>query len=106
MFGFFDSLRIELDGTGVTVTMIAPDFILSQMHKRALGSDGKPIGKSPLQTDKIMTAEQCARLIIPVMEKRQRLLLTSARGKLLYRLKGLVPGLLDAIAIKAIRNRK
>ena len=106
MFGFFDSLRIELNGTGVTITMIAPDFILSQMHKRALGSNGIPIGKSPLQTDKIMTAKQCARLIVPVMEKRQRLLLTSTRGKLFYRLKGLLPGLLDAIAIKAIKNKK
>ncbi len=42
MFGFFDSLRIELMGTGVTVTMIAPDFVLSEIHRRAFGKDGKP----------------------------------------------------------------
>jgi len=106
MFGFFDSLRIELMDSGVTVTMIAPDFILSQMHRRALGPDGEPLGKSPLQTDKIMTAEECAAMILAAMEKRQRLLLTSARGKLLYRLKGLAPGLLDAIAAKAISKKK
>ena len=27
MVGFFDSLRIELSGSGVTVTVIAPDFV-------------------------------------------------------------------------------
>jgi hypothetical protein len=34
-FGFFDSLRIELEGTGVSVTMVAPDFVLSELHRRA-----------------------------------------------------------------------
>lgn len=106
MFGFFDSLRIELAGSGVTVTMIAPDFILSQMHRRALGPNGEPLGQSPLQTDKIMTAEQCAAVIVPAMEKRQRLLLTSTRGKALHRLKGVVPGLLDTIAARAIKKKK
>ena len=27
LFGFFESLRIELQDTGVTVTMVAPDFV-------------------------------------------------------------------------------
>jgi len=36
MFGFFDSLRIELKDAGVSVTMIAPDFVLSEIHRRAL----------------------------------------------------------------------
>ena len=33
--GFFDSLRIELDGSGVSVTVICPDFVLSEIHRRA-----------------------------------------------------------------------
>jgi hypothetical protein len=40
------------------------------------------------------------------MEKRRRLLLTSRRSKRLHRLKGLAPGLLDAVAAKAIRGKK
>ena len=42
-FGFFDSLRIELDGTGVDVVMIAPDFVVTESHKRALKGDGSPL---------------------------------------------------------------
>ena len=52
MFGFFDSLRIKLMRTGVMVTMVAPDFVLSEIHRRAFGKDGKPLGSSPMQEEK------------------------------------------------------
>ena len=64
VFGFFDSLRIELLDSGVSVTMVAPDFVVSEIHRRATGPDGKPLGKSPLQESKIMTAEECAALMV------------------------------------------
>lgn len=106
MFGFFDSLRIELQGSGVDVTMIAPDFVLSEIHRRALGKDGKPLGKSPLREDKIMTAETCARLMVGAMERRQRLLLTSLRGKAGRWLKLIAPKLIDRITARAISQGK
>jgi short-subunit dehydrogenase len=106
LFGFFDSLRIELIGTGVTVTMIAPDFVLSQMHRRAFDSNGKPLGLSPMQEDKIMTAEACAAMIVKAIENRDRLLITSLRGKLGRWMKMIVPGVIERLALKAIRERK
>lgn len=106
LFGFFDSLRIELEGTGVSVTMVAPAFVLSELHRRALGHDGKPLGKSPLREEKIMTAEKCAALIVNAMEKRDRLLLTSRRAKVGRWLRMLSPRLVDSIAKKAIRDKK
>lgn len=105
MVGFFDSLRIELAGSGVDVSVIAPDFVVTEIHKRAIGPDGEPLGTSPMQQSKIMTAEQCARQIVRAMEKRRRQLLMSTRGKLGMWLKLLAPGLIDRIAAKAIRQR-
>ena len=61
MIGFFDSLRIELRGRGVDVSVVAPDFVVSEIHKRAIGPDGEPLGDSPMMQAKIMTAEDCAR---------------------------------------------
>ena len=61
MIGFFDSLRIELRGSGVDVSVVAPDFVVSEIHKRAIGPDGEPLGESPMMQAKIMTAEDCAR---------------------------------------------
>jgi short-subunit dehydrogenase len=105
MVGFFDSLRIELDGTGVGVSIVAPDFVVSEIHKRAIGPDGEPLGASPMMQSKIMTATECARRIVRAMEKRQRLLLMSRRGKLGRWLKLLAPSLIDRIAARAIRQR-
>jgi len=106
LFGFFDSLRIELIDTGVTVTMIAPDFVLSQMHRRAFDSDGDQLGTNPLQEDKIMTAEDCAAMIVKAIENRDRLLITSLRGQLARWMKIIAPGAIDNLALKAIRERK
>jgi hypothetical protein len=53
-----------------------------------------------------MTSEECARLIRGAMERRERLLITSARGKLGRVLKLLAPSVIDRIAAKAIRERK
>jgi short-subunit dehydrogenase len=105
MIGFFDSLRIELAGSGVDVSVIAPDFVVSEIHKRAIGPDGEPLGTSPMKQSKIMTAEECARQIARAIEKRQRQLLMSPRGKLGMWLKLLAPGLIDRLAAKAIRQR-
>jgi short-subunit dehydrogenase len=86
--------------------MIAPDFVLSEMHRRALGSDGKPSGESPMQEEKIMTAEKCATLIVKAIENRERLLVTSLRGKLGRWVKMFAPGMIDKVAAKAIQKKK
>jgi len=106
MFGFFDSLRVELMETGVTVTMIAPDFVLSEIHRRAFDKDGKPLGTSPVQEDKVMTAAECAAGIVTAMQGRKRLAILSARGKMGRWVKLIAPGLVDKMAKKAIQDAK
>src|SRR4051812_3040057 len=79
MIGFFDSLRIELAGSGVDVSVIAPDFVVSEIHKRAIGADGEPLGESPMREAKIMTAAACAARIVRAMERRERQVVMSRR---------------------------
>jgi len=105
MVGFFDSLRIELVGSGVDVSVVAPDFVVSEIHKRAIGPDGEPLGNSPMMQTRIMTADQCAAHIVRGIEKRQRLVLMTARGRWGRWLKLLAPSLIDRIAARAIRQR-
>jgi short-subunit dehydrogenase len=104
VIGFFDSLRVELRGTGVDVTIVAPDFVVSEIHRRALGPDGKPLGDSPLQESKIMSTEACARMIVDAMAARRRLVLGSARGRLGRWVRMVSPSLIDHIADRAIRR--
>ena len=48
VLGFFESLRLELRGSGVDVTLVAPDWVATEAHERALGPDGRPFGRSLL----------------------------------------------------------
>jgi short-subunit dehydrogenase len=105
MIGFFDSLRIELADQGVSVTVVAPDFVRSEIHRRAIGPDGKPLGVSPMKEAKIMTADECAAIILRATLHRRRLVLTSLRSRALRWLKLLAPGLVDRLAARAIRRR-
>jgi short-subunit dehydrogenase len=82
--------------------MIYPGFVASEMRQRALGADGKPLGKSPVHEEQIMTVEECARLMIVAMSGRKRELVMTLRGKLGQWLKLIVPGLVDRIALDAI----
>jgi short-subunit dehydrogenase len=106
VIGFFDSLRIELAGSGVTVTTVCPDFVVSEIHRRALDGEGRPLGDSPMQEAKIMTADECAALMVRAMAARRRLLITSTRGRLGRFLKIFAPGVIDRIAARAIAERK
>ncbi|HET7291133.1 MAG TPA: SDR family oxidoreductase [Vicinamibacteria bacterium] len=106
VIGFFESLRVELLGSGVDVTIVAPDFVVSQIHRRAMGSDGKALGASPMQEGRIMSAERCAELIVEAMERRRRLAVLSLRGKLGRFVRLLAPGLIDRIALRAVREGK
>lgn len=104
VIGFYDSLRIELEGSGVDVTVIAPDFVLTEIHRRSAGPDGRPVGQSPMQEARLMTAEECAALTVRAMERRQRLAVLSARGRWGRLVRLFAPGLIDRIAAKAVRE--
>ncbi|HOV33876.1 MAG TPA: SDR family oxidoreductase [Candidatus Hydrogenedens sp.] len=103
--GFFESLRVEVEPKGVHITIVAPDFVKSEIHKRALKGNGSPLQQTPMVESKIMTAEECAELILKAILKKQRLLITSTRGKIGRWLKLLCPSLVDKIARKAIERK-
>jgi len=106
VIGLFDSLRIELIGSGVDVVVVCPDFVVSEIHKRAIGPDGRALGKSPLQESRIMSTEECARQIADAMARRRRMLVMSLRGRLGRLVRLFAPGLIDRIALKAVREGK
>ena len=104
MAGFFDALRVELKEPGVSVTMIYPGFVSSEVRQRALGGDGKPIGESPVKENEVMSVEKCVSLMIPAIASRKREVVMTFRGKMGMWLKLIAPGLVDRMALKAIRT--
>jgi len=104
MAGFFDSLRIELAGSGVAVTMIYPGFVATGIRENATGPDGKPILVSPVLESRVMTAAECAARIVRAIDRREREVVMTARGKMGLWLKLLLPSLVDRIARRAIEQ--
>lgn len=104
MTGFFDSLRIELAGSGVDVTMVYPGFVATGIRENATGPDGKPIQVSPVREGEVMSVEDCAARIVRAIERREREVVMTARGKMGLWLKLLAPGLVDRIARRAIEQ--
>jgi short-subunit dehydrogenase len=102
--GFFDSLRIELRDAGVSVTVIAPYFVQSEIRRRSPGPDGRTVEASPVREAEVMSAEECARLVVRAMERRQRMLVMSLKGKLGRWVKLVAPGLVDRMAAEAVRK--
>jgi len=102
LHGFFDSLRCELAGSGVSITLVCPDFVVSEIHRRALGPQGQPLGTSPIAESKVMGTEACADAILRAARRRRRLVLLSARGKVGRYVRLLAPRFIDRLAIRAV----
>ena len=45
LHGFFDTLRLELGGSGVGVTLLGPGFVKTDLVKNSLRGDGSAVGK-------------------------------------------------------------
>jgi len=101
---FLESLRIELAGTGVSVTIVPPDFVQSEIHQRSLESNDKPLGHLLQDHKKYLSAEACAGIIVKAMARRKRFVVTSMRSKLGRWVKLCFPQVIDRMAQKRWRK--
>jgi short-subunit dehydrogenase len=104
MAGFFDSLRIELKSEGVSVTVVYPGFVNTDIAERALGPNGQPLGTRPVVKNAIMTAPECARLTIEAAGKRKREVIMTGRARVAMIVKALWPGFIDRMAERGIKR--
>jgi short-subunit dehydrogenase len=105
MQGFFDTLRIELRGTGVDVLVVSPGFVATDIRQRALGANGQPLGQSPRDESKgNMPVDECVRQIVWAMQRRKREHLMTLKGKVTPWVKLIAPGFVDRIAANTIRT--
>jgi len=106
MAGFFDSIRIELVDDGVSVSMIYPGFVATEVRQRAIQGDGSPLKESYFDESTIMTAEECARIIVDAVAKRKREVVMTTKGKIGLWLKLISPKLVDKVAKKTVMTGK
>ena len=101
--GFSDSLRMELTKAGVSVTVICPYWVVTEFHERYLDRNGKPKGPSgrAIYTDKTMTANRCAQIILKAARRRKREVLMGP-GRMGVWLKLIAPNLVDKMVVEAV----
>jgi short-subunit dehydrogenase len=101
LHGFFESLRMELSTSGVSVTMICPWWVRTEFHEAMLNKDGVPRGISgrAIYTKRTMSAERCAEVALQAAYHRRRQVLMGL-APLAACLKVLAPGFLDWFIIK------
>ncbi|MDP1954277.1 MAG: SDR family oxidoreductase [Polaromonas sp.] len=104
MTGFFEALRAELKNAGVSVTTAYPGVVATQIRYRGFNAAGRPAGASGLKEDDAMSVETCARLILEAMNRREREVVMTAKGKLGRWLKLLMPGAVENIALAALKD--
>jgi short-subunit dehydrogenase len=108
--GLSDSLRLELAGSGVSVTLICPYWVVSEFHESYLDRDGQPKGPRgrALYTKRMMTADGCAKITLEAARRRRREVLMGP-GKPAVWLQALAPGLADRLIqgafMRSVRRR-
>jgi len=103
MTGFFEALRAEVVGLGVSVTIAYPGVVDTRIRYNGLNAQGEKAGVSGLKEDHAMPVATCAALIIDGMQKRQRNVVMTAKGKVGQWLKLLAPALVDRMAQAALK---
>jgi short-subunit dehydrogenase len=98
--GWLEAIRTELANDDVHVMWVCPGFTTSNIRNAALNKEGKSQGESPMEEDKMMSAEECARRILNAIEKKKRTLVMTFQGKQTVFLNKFFPKLADRFAGK------
>jgi dehydrogenase/reductase SDR family member 7B len=64
LHGYYDSLRMEVETNGVSITLLTPGFIATEISKHALVGDGSLSGDMDNNQAKGLPAAECARRIL------------------------------------------
>jgi short-subunit dehydrogenase len=98
--GWLEAIRTELLESGVHVMWVCPGFVTSNIRNAALNSKGEAQGESPLDESKLMSAEECAAIILHAIEKRKRTVVMTFTGKRTVFMNKFFPGLADKFTRK------
>ncbi|WP_312930189.1 SDR family NAD(P)-dependent oxidoreductase, partial [Stutzerimonas nitrititolerans] len=77
LHGLFETLRGELDGTGVHVMMVCPGYTATDLRKNVLVGDGSTAPQPVLTAGRVASPQDVAEAIYQGALKRRRLLVLS-----------------------------
>lgn len=101
LHGFFDTLRAEHFQDHITVTLICPGFIRTNVSINALTADGSPLNEMDEAQEKGMKPEDCAEEIFKAITRKKEEVLIGGKETYAVYLKRFFPTLFSKILNKA-----
>ncbi|HPG11444.1 MAG TPA: SDR family oxidoreductase [Chitinophagaceae bacterium] len=98
--GWLEALRTELMDDGVNVMWVCPGFTTSNIRNAALNKNAESHGETPMDEEKMMPADECARHILKAIQKKKRTLVLTFTGKRTVFMQKFIPGLADKLVHK------
>lgn len=104
LHGLFESLRSELSGTGVGVTLVCPGFTATNIDRAALDFDGTPTRHPQSTLGKVATADETADNIFRAAERDRATAVFSGVGKLSWALSRVSPALYEKLMTRSMKK--
>ncbi|WP_111670045.1 SDR family oxidoreductase [Algoriphagus litoralis] len=101
LHGFFDTLRAEHFQENITVTMICPGFIRTNVSMNALTADGTALGQMDEAQQKGMSPEACAEELFSAIIRKKEEVNIGGKETLAVLVKRFFPGIFSKIIKKA-----
>ena len=103
LHGYFDTLRAELDGTGVGVLVVCPSFIRTGIAQSHLGADGAAAQGPRTVVGAALDPDDVAERIARALESGRSLLTVGRVAWLAWWVSRLAPGLYARIMLRQFR---
>lgn len=102
LHGMFETLAAELRPAGVSVVMVCPSFVRTDIDRRAVDAGGHPGVAKKRVAGRLLEPDRVARQILAAAQRRRRRLIPSATGKLAFALAALAPGLYERLMVRSV----
>lgn len=106
LHGYYDALRAEVKERGVSVNMICPGYIKTDISLNALTAKGEKHGVMDPGQAKGMSAEECAQKIIKAIRQNKREVYIGKKEASFVLLRRVLPNMYYRMIEKMARERK
>lgn len=104
LHGFFDALRLEHEKDGLTVTMVCPGYVRTNIDKNALTADGSPQNKQDLENQSGLPPDQLAEKMIKGITHKKFETYIGGKETLGVYLKRFFPRLLHRVVLRTLHK--
>lgn len=100
LHGYFESLRLENEKNGISVLMVCPGKIKTNVSLNAIGQSGDSHNKMDPSHENAMSAQECAKQIIAGIIKDKEEIFIGGKELLIVKIKRFLPKLFGKIIRK------